>query len=414
MQQIQRQDNNIKMLGIIDQMTRTANDNRNAERAAALQRFERFRSLGDAKMAAEELNRAQGKGWLHKLFSNNYNRPEDFDVAGQGLASQMIGERPEVAEDDKKQVAMQAANQEMERLGGYGTGLLEEVKTGFGPKARALMEKLPRAAYELDGPIDMRPQGEEYTPEKASAAQKRIMKVEQSQEKYDSMKIRNMQSRPLSPDATDQYDFYKQQYDAALASGRQGLIKDAYNDMVHKFKLLDNKWGWNMSAGLKDLRPTFPGGGAGGGKKVLWKERGSEKKQYLPEGQVPKDSENWVPIDSEDSSAMRRDLVKLDEQIAEARAANDDKTVSTLMARRRQIEGKTPETTQNFVARMDNSLINPYLTYGSEPGMDTQNIADNDMPNKNKPTAKPKYKEGYEYEINGQRMLYKNGKLRKL
>jgi hypothetical protein len=172
-----------------------------------------------------------------------------------------------------------------------------------------------------------------------------------------------------------------------------------------------------MSSGLKNLRPSFGGSGAGGGgKRVLWKESGSERKQYLPEGQVPKDSENWVPIDSEDSSAMRRDLVKLDEQIADARAAKDEKTLSTLMARRRQLEGKTPETKQNFVARMDNSLINPYLSYQSSDDLDARNVADNTPANKNQSSAQPKtqYKEGYEYEINGQRMVRKNGKWVKL
>lgn len=404
-------DTNVRLLGLLDQMTRTEQ----AERMNALQRAQVARNMGLADIAAQEMNRSTSKGVRGMTAA-------DFNVADKGLAGQMRGvlePPPEVAMSDKMQIAMQAANQEMAKQGGYGTGLLEEAKTGFGPKARALMEKLPRSAYEREGPIDMQPQGEEYTDAKAAAAQKRIAQVENSQAKYESMKARNMQSSPVSAQATDQYDYYKAQYDAALASGKQGLIKDAYNDMVHKFKLLDNKFGWNMSAGLKELRPTF-GGGIGGGKKVLWKERGSERKQYLPEGQVPKDSENWVPIDSEDSSALRRDLLKLDEQIAAAREANDEKTLSTLMARRRQLEGKTPETKQNFVARMDNSLINPYLSYPSGDDLDTRNVADNTPANKNQVAAEPKsapkikYKEGYEYEVNGVRMVYQNGRLRRL
>ena len=340
----------------------------------------------------------------------------------RGLAGQMRGsmEPPqEVSMSDKMQVAMQAANQEMAKQGGYGTGLLEEAKTGFGPKARALMEKLPRSAYEREGPIDMQPQGEEYTDAKAAAAQKRIAQVENSQAKYESMKARNMQSSPVSAQAIDQYGYYFDVLNKARLSGNPGAIRDAKNDLVLKWRMLDEKFGWNMSAGLKDLLAERPSGGVGGGKKVLWKERGSERKQYLPEGQVPKDSENWVPIDSEDSSALRRDLIKLDEQIAAARADNDEKTLSTLMARRRQLEGKTPETKQNFVARMDNSLINPYiqnLSYQSGDDLDTRNVADNTPANKNQPVAQPKikYKEGYEYEVNGVRMVYQNGRLRKL
>ena len=416
MQIIPKDDSGVRFMQAADQAARTAMENRRAERQMALQRFSAFRSLGDSKRAAEELNKAQGKGLLARMFGNNYNKPEDFDVAGPGLANQMMGARPEVAEDDKMQIAMQAANIEMDRQGGYGGALTKEMKSGYGPRAAAL------AAKNVQGPEQISVSGspltadvDQYTSPKAVAAQKRVLQVENSQQKYDSMKMSNMQSRPLSPDATDQYDFFKQQYDAALATGKQGLIKDAYNDMVHKFKMLDNKFGWNMSSGLASLRPTF-GGGGGGGKRVLWKERGSERKQYLPEGQVPKDSENWVPIDSEDSSAMRRDLVKLDDQIAAARSANDEKTLSTLMARRRQLEGKTPETKQNFVARMDNSLINPYLAYTSGENVDTGNIADNTPVNKNQPAAQPKikYKEGYEYEVNGQRMVYQNGRLRKL
>lgn len=434
MYQIQRQDDNIKMLGIIDQMTRTANEQRNAERAQAMQRFAMFRSLGDAKRAAEELNRAQGKGWLSKLFGD-YNKPEDFYVSGEP-GSVEVGPRPEADPNDiaaaqggfsslGKELLQQAKagtqNEEFSKIVGQaeskglsqafqealtseggskigeGVGFGKEIESGFGPKARA-------ALATLEAKTDTS-EHDEYM----GRVKKRLADVSEAQDRYDRLKIKNMSARKLPPNATDQYDFYMDQYNAARATGKPGLIKDAYNDLVHKFKLLDNKWGWNMSAGLKDLRPNFPGG-AGGGKKVLWKERGSERKQYLPEGQVPKDSENWVPIDSEDSAAMRRDLMKLDEQIAQAREAGDKKVLATLIARRRQIEGKSPETIQNFVPRMDNALINPYLAYNSGQETDTRNIADNTPTNKNDLSAKPKYKEGYLYEVNGKRMLWKNGR----
>jgi hypothetical protein len=243
-------------------------EDRNAERQMALQRFAAFRSLGDSKRAAEELNKAQGKGLLARMFGNNYNKPEDFDVAGPGLANQMMGARPEVAEDDKMQIAMQAANMEMDRQGGYGGALTKEMKSGYGPKAAALAAKNVQGPEQIGvSDSSLTADVDQYTSPKAVAAQKRVLQVENSQQKYDSMKMSNMQARPLSPDATDQYDFFKQQYDAALATGKQGLIKDAYNDMVHKFKLLDNKWGWNMSSGLKNLRPSFGGSGSGGGPK---------------------------------------------------------------------------------------------------------------------------------------------------
>ncbi len=385
-------DTNVQLLGLLDQMTRTEQ----AERMNALQRAQVARNMGLADIAAQEMNRSTSKGVRGMTAA-------DFNVADKGLAGQMRGvlePPPEVAMSDKMQIAMQAANKAMAKQGGYGRGkgLVDAGQPTF------------------DAERSLTPDANEYTTANASAAQKRILQVQDAQSKYESMKMQNMQAAPISSQATDQYDFFKQQYDAALATGKPGLIKDAYNDMVHKFKMLDNKFGWNMSAGLKDLLAERPSGGVGGGKKVLWKERGSERKQYLPEGQVPKDSENWVPIDSEDSSALRRDLVKLDEQIAAARAANDEKTLSTLMARRRQLEGKTPETKQNFVARMDNSLINPYLSYQSGDDLDTRNVADNTPANKNQPVAQPKikYKEGYEYEVNGQRMVYQNGRLRKL
>lgn len=319
MQYIPRDDSNIRLMQVVDQMTRTANEQRQTERAQAMQRFAMFRSLGDAKRAAEELNKAQGKGLLYRLFSDNYNRPEDFSVEDRGLAGQMRGSmKPpqEVSMSDKMQVAMQAANQEMAKQGGYGTGLLEEAKTGFGPKARALMEKLPRSAYEREGPIDMQPQGEEYTDAKAAAAQKRIAQVENSQAKYESMKARNMQSSPVSAQATDQYDYYKAQYDAALASGKQGLIKDAYNDMVHKFKLLDNKFGWNMSAGLKELRPTFPSGGgrgAGGGKYYI-NDLTGERRESSPgtdaKGNLPKGWRRITEATDQAGIKMYEDILK--------------------------------------------------------------------------------------------------------
>jgi len=276
---------------------------------------------------------------------------------------------------------------------GQGEGFAKELATGYGPKAAKALE--------------------------------RINKVAVNTADFEAYKERAKQRAGVGPsdiptEAEEQYGYYFDVLNKARLSGNPGAIRDAKNDLVLKYRMLDNKFGWNMSAGLKDLLAERPSGGVGGGKKVLWKERGSERKQYLPEGQVPKDSENWVPIDSEDSSALRRDLLKLDEQIAAAREANDEKTLSTLMARRRQLEGKTPETKQNFVARMDNSLINPYLSYQSGDDLDTRNVADNTPANKNQVAAEPKsapkikYKEGYEYEVNGVRMVYQNGRLRKL
>ena len=420
MQQIQRQDDNIKMLGIIDQMTRTANDNRNTERAAALQRFERFRSLGDAKRAAEELNKAQGKGWLHKLFSNDYNKPEDFDVAGQGLASQMLGERPEVAMDDKMQVAMQAANQEMEKQGGYGTKLSQEMKTGFGPKAARLAtenvqgpEQVGLSDSSLTADVD------QYTSPKAAAAQKRMLQVENSQQKYDSMKMSNMQSRPLSPNAIDQYDFVKQQYDAALATGKQGLIKDAYNDMVHKFKLLDNKWGWNMSKDLKNLRPSFGGTGTGAGKSgQIWYNdlTGAVTDQhpgYEADGKTIK--KGFKP----QTEATFQSMTKRNEDIL-----NDDKNYTPEQRKQARVNldlllgGRAKREIVTMNRDASSPGLSPLVNYRDQNSpMDTSNIAADFPANKNAPTAQPKapkYKEGYEYEVNGVRMVYQNGRLRKL
>lgn len=257
MQYMPHDDSNIRLMQVVDQMTRTANEQRQTERAQAMQRFAMFRSLGDAKRAAEELNKAQGKGLLYRLFSDNYNRPEDFSVADRGLAGQMRGvlePPPEVAMSDKMQIAMQAANKAMAKQGGYGRG-------------KGLVDA---GQITFDAEKSLTPDANEYTTANASAAQKRILQVQDAQSKYESMKMQNMQAAPISSQATDQYDFFKQQYDAALATGKPGLIKDAYNDMVHKFKMLDNKFGWNMSSGLARLRPTFGGGGRGGKGGQLW------------------------------------------------------------------------------------------------------------------------------------------------
>ena len=419
MQYIPRDDSNIRLMQVVDQMTRTANEQRQTERAQAMQRFAMFRSLGDAKRAAEELNKAQGKGLLYRLFSDNYNRPEDFSVAGRGLAGQMRGsmEPPqEVSMSDKMQVAMQAANQEMAKQGGYGTGLLEEAKTGFGPKARALMEKLPRSAYEREGPIDMQPQGEEYTDAKAAAAQKRIAQVENSQAKYESMKARNMQSSPVSAQATDQYDYYKAQYDAALASGKQGLIKDAYNDMVHKFKMLDNKFGWNMSSGLASLRPTFGGGGRGaGGGKYYINDLTGERRESSPgtdaKGNLPKGWRRVTEATDQASIKMYEDIIKNPDSTPE-----QVKDAEVRLGRYRGERERKEIITMNRDASSPG--LSPLVNY-RDTDTDYENMAAGPN-NKNQVSAEPKsapkikYKEGYEYEVNGQRMVYQNGRLRKL
>ena len=395
-------DTNVRLLGLLDQMTRTEQ----AERMNELQRGLAFRSMGDAKRAAQSFNNAMGRG-VSRMNAEDFRVESGANAPGaprRGLAQTMKAIDPSMDEAalsgeftglGKKLLAQgdttdPRLNEAFKQSGlGQGEGFAKELATGYGPKAAKALE--------------------------------RINKVAVNTADFEAYKERAKQRAGVGPsdiptEAEEQYGYYFDVLNKARLSGNPGAIRDAKNDLVLKYRMLDNKFGWNMSAGLKDLLAERPSGGVGGGKKVLWKERGSERKQYLPEGQVPKDSENWVPIDSEDSSALRRDLVKLDEQIAAARAANDEKTLSTLMARRRQLEGKTPETKQNFVARMDNSLINPYLSYPSGDDLDTRNVADNTPANKNQPVAQPKikYKEGYEYEVNGVRMVYQNGRLIKL
>lgn len=396
-------DTNVRLLGLLDQMTRTEQ----AERMNELQRGLAFRSMGDAKRAAQSFNNAMGRG-VSRMNAEDFRVESGANAPGaprRGLAQTMKAVDPSLDEAALsgeftglgKQLLSQGdttdprLNEAFKQSGlGQGEGLSKELSTGYGPKAAKAMERLNKVAVNTAD--------------------------------FEAYKERAKQRAGVGPsdiptEAEEQYGYYFDVLNKARLSGNPGAIRDAKNDLVLKYRMLDNKFGWNMSSGLKDLLAERPsGGGRGGGKRVLWKERGSERKQYLPEGQVPKDSENWVPIDSEDSSAMRRDLLKLDDQIAAARAARDEKTLSTLMARRRQLEGKTPETRQNFVARTENSLINPYLSYKSEENLDTGNIADNIPANKNQLTAQPKikYKEGYEYEVNGQRMVYKNGRLRKL
>lgn len=399
-------DTNVRLLGLLDQMTRTEQ----AERMNELQRGLAFRSMGDAKRAAQSFNNAMGRG-VSRMNAEDFRVESGANAPGaprRGLAQTMKAIDPSMDEAalsgeftglGKKLLAQgdttdPRLNEAFKQSGlGQGEGFAKELATGYGPKAAKALE--------------------------------RINKVAVNTADFEAYKERAKQRAGVGPsdiptEAEEQYGYYFDVLNKARLSGNPGAIRDAKNDLVLKWRMLDNKFGWNMSAGLKDLLAERPSGGVGGGKKVLWKERGSERKQYLPEGQVPKDSENWVPIDSEDSSALRRDLLKLDEQIAAAREANDEKTLSTLMARRRQLEGKTPETKQNFVARMDNSLINPYLSYPSGDDLDTRNVADNTPANKNQVAAEPKsapkikYKEGYEYEVNGVRMVYQNGRLRKL
>ena len=351
-------DTNVRLLGLLDQMTRTEQ----AERMNELQRGLAFRSMGDAKRAAQSFNNAMGRG-VSRMNAEDFRVESGANAPGaprRGLAQTMKAIDPSMDEAalsgeftglGKKLLAQgdttdPRLNEAFKQSGlGQGEGFAKELATGYGPKAAKALE--------------------------------RINKVAVNTADFEAYKERAKQRAGVGPsdiptEAEEQYGYYFDVLNKARLSGNPGAIRDAKNDLVLKYRMLDNKFGWNMSAGLKDLLAERPSGGVGGGKKVLWKERGSERKQYLPEGQVPKDSENWVPIDSEDSSALRRDLVKLDEQIAAAREANDEKTLSTLMARRRQLEGKTPETKQNFVPRMDNSLINPYLSYQSGDDLDTR------------------------------------------
>jgi len=284
-------DTNVQLLGLLDQMTRTEQ----AERMNALQRAQVARNMGLADIAAQEMNRSTSKGVRGMTAA-------DFNVADKGLAGQMRGvlePPPEVAMSDKMQIAMQAANKAMAKQGGYGRGkgLVDAGQTTF------------------DAERSLTPETNEYTPANASAAQKRILQVQDAQSKYESMKMQNMQAAPISSQATDQYDFFKQQYDAALATGKPGLIKDAYNDMVHKFKMLDNKFGWNMSSGLASLRPTFGGGGRGaGGGKYYINDLTGERRESSPgtdaKGNLPKGWRRVTEATDQAGIKMYEDILK--------------------------------------------------------------------------------------------------------
>lgn len=274
-------DTNVQLLGLLDQMTRTEQ----AERMNELQRGLAFRGMGDAKRAAQSFNNAMGRG-VSRM------NAEDFRVEGganapgaprRGLAQTMKAVDPsldEAALSGKftglgKQLLAQGdttdprLNEAFKQSGlGQGEGLSKELSTGYGPKAAKAMERLNKVAVNTAD--------------------------------FEAYKERAKQRAGVGPsdiptEAEEQYGYYFDVLNKARLSGNPGAIRDAKNDLVLKYRMLDNKFGWNMSSGLKDLlaeRPSSGGRGAGGGKYYindLTGERresspGTDAKGNLPKG----------------------------------------------------------------------------------------------------------------------------------
>lgn len=396
-------DTNVRLLGLLDQMTRTEQ----AERMNELQRGLAFRSMGDAKRAAQSFNNAMGRG-VSRMNAEDFRVESGANAPGaprRGLAQTMKAIDPSMDEAalsgeftglGKKLLAQgdttdPRLNEAFKQSGlGQGEGFAKELATGYGPKAAKALE--------------------------------RINKVAVNTADFEAYKERAKQRAGVGPsdiptEAEEQYGYYFDVLNKARLSGNPGAIRDAKNDLVLKYRMLDNKFGWNMSAGLKDLlaeRPSGGGRGAGGGKYYI-NDLTGERRESSPgtdaKGNLPK---GWRRI----TEATDQALIKMYEDIIK----NPDSTPEQVKDAEVRLGRYRGERERKEIITMNRDAsspgLSPLVNY-RDTDTDYENMAAGPN-NKNQVAAEPKsapkikYKEGYEYEVNGVRMVYQNGRLRKL
>ena len=396
-------DTNVRLLGLLDQMTRTEQ----AERMNELQRGLAFRGMGDAKRAAQSFNNAMGRG-VSRMNAEDFRVERGANAPGvprRGLAQTMKAADPSMDEAALsgeftglgKQLLAQGdttdprLNEAFKQSGlGQGEGLSKELATGYGPKAAKAMERLNKVAVNTAD--------------------------------FEAYKERAKQRAGVGPsdiptEAEEQYGYYFDVLNKARLSGNPGAIRDAKNDLVLKYRMLDNKFGWNMSSGLKDLlaeRPSGGGRGAGGGKYYI-NDLTGERRESSPgtdaKGNLPKGWRRVTEATDQAGIKMYEDIIKNPDSTPE-----QVKDAEVRLGRYRGERERKEIITMNRDASSPG--LSPLVNY-RDTDTDYENMAAGPN-NKNQVSAEPKsapkikYKEGYEYEVNGQRMVYENGRLRKL
>ena len=396
-------DTNVRLLGLLDQMTRTEQ----AERMNELQRGLAFRGMGDAKRAAQSFNNAMGRG-VSRMNAEDFRVERGANAPGvprRGLAQTMKAADPSMDEAALsgeftglgKQLLAQGdttdprLNEAFKQSGlGQGEGLSKELATGYGPKAAKAMERLNKVAVNTAD--------------------------------FEAYKERAKQRAGVGPsdiptEAEEQYGYYFDVLNKARLSGNPGAIRDAKNDLVLKYRMLDNKFGWNMSSGLKDLlaeRPSGGGRGAGGGKYYI-NDLTGERRESSPgtdaKGNLPKGWRRVTEATDQAGIKMYEDIIKNPDSTPE-----QVKDAEVRLGRYRGERERKEIITMNRDASSPG--LSPLVNY-RDTDTDYENMAAGPN-NKNQVSAEPKsapkikYKEGYEYEVNGQRMVYQNGRLRKL
>lgn len=335
------------------------------------------RSIGDSELFAEEMNKASGKGLIARMLGKKMYSADDMKTVarpkgtedltlmskgGEGTIGEEEAAGGEFSSLGKKMLSQAKAKQDvnpeftkiaaaaaLEKRGdelqrilaqegvGAGVGLWKELDSGYGPKARQAMARLDAVQTNED----------EYNALKRKALAKQALIAKKKE--WDE----------IPTEAEEQYDYHYQKYQKALAGGKQGEIAKAYNNMVNQFKLLDNKFQWNMSRGLSALRPPKGGGGFGGKNEVLWSTP-DETVIYLPKGVSPYDLEEndkrlkgygkrpgtWRPVDPEDNAKRQDQILAYRKALAETQKGSDEaRRIEKKIA---QLEGR-PQTSMTRV-----------------------------------------------------------------
>jgi hypothetical protein len=225
-------------------------------RRQALARAEMARSIGDAEMFAEEMNKASGKGFLSKMLGRKMYTADDMKTVarprggmqelsqgGEGYIGEEEAARGEFSELGKRMLQQaESTNPVLEEIikqhgkdVGKGVGLAKELATGYGPKAQQALDKLNKITNE-------------------SAFNE--LKMKAMDKAANNKRIKDWQDIPT--EAEEQYQYHFREY-------QKNPNNRTFAELANQYKLLDNKFGWNMSSGLGAMRPPSGGGGNLGG-----------------------------------------------------------------------------------------------------------------------------------------------------
>jgi hypothetical protein len=419
------------------------------------------RSIGDAELFAEEMNKASGKGFLTRLLGGTMYGKERMRAESSPGYQSTYGKGPV----DKDAVTISAEDVERGGMSSLGQQMLQQIKDkaaerGVDPSAigyKSILadrmvdnpaqdqEQFRKTVDEIASPAKLAQQlqtkGGSYSDKNfgpQAQAALGALNAQENMQHFDKFKEQVAWSK-LPTDAAEQANHYYEQYNQALASGDQGAIVKSYNNMVQKYKNIDNRFGWNLSSSLGKLKPPPGPGGKGGGKPefiainrktgLSTPLTGAEVMKYRftkynsdeydireNKGETPADTDAKKAAEDARKATAAKDLEKQMRDDMSFWFGNEEK-VAAYQSRAADLGYNVVRVGRGQYRLSKSGDVSNIAQESSKPpvvakkGVNPPGIAANA---EETDPSKYKYKEGFKYRIKGIEYVFENGRLRKL